>query len=126
MNANTCTVKIPISSMNAKKKSASVAAVLWLAPARAAPVSEERVADVVEVDGGGEVVECCSAVVGNFAAGADLAATSVASGAAPPGADSRAVESRVDDDGARSSSAASRSRPASRGRILFPSLSLSF
>ena len=112
MNASTCTVKIPISSMNAKKKSASVAAVLCTAPARAAAVSEER----VEGDG-----ECCSAVAADVtcaaAGAADLVATCVASRVAPPGDDSRAVESRVD---ARSSRAASRIRPASRGRILFP------
>ena len=114
MNDSTCTVKIPISSMNAKKKSASVAAVLWSAPARAAPVSEAR-DDVVEV----VVAECCSAsIVETGAAGADFAATCAASATAPPGADSRAAESRVDEDGARGSRAASRSRPASRGRIV--------
>ena len=115
MNAKTCTVKIPISSMNAKKKSASVAAVLWAAPARAAAVSEERLGDeevevpaVVAVAG-----DCCSAV----AAGTDLMATSPALGAAPPGADSRAAESCV--DGARSSNAASTRRPAARRGIWF-------
>ena len=113
VNASTCTVKIPMSSMNAKKKSASVAAVLWAAPARAAPVSEERVEDD----------ECCpavAAVAGADAGVADFAATCVASGAAPIDADSKAVEN-VDDDSS-SSRAASRSRPASRGRILFPPL----
>lgn len=80
MNDSTCTVKIPISSMNAKKKSASVAAVLWSAPARAAPVSEAR-DDVVEVEGEVVVAECCSAsIVETGAAGADFVATCAASG----------------------------------------------